>query len=315
MSQSKASGKAKNYNKVKTEINDLIDITNLGEIKDIELIDDYICELTDLLRNLRDKYEVLEDTMSNEDYDKRSFKHDEIVSMVKRSIKEAKSAKMRAKEVERERIRKEEREIRKEEREREDRIRKEELDKEERYRSEKEEKEERIRKEKEEKEERIKKEIAEQKVCDEMNACLYKFETLFISFPIADLESVDDIRSKVEKTSEYMAEYKFLIKKMKFIGMEDDTYQDNLYKMTKFINEGNQRMKAIRDQEYNEKENRKTADEDINAKKKEEEAKLKKEKEKFVVNRLLAEISLIENDFMKVEDIAVSDLEDSELLD
>ena len=53
MSHSKALGKAKNYNKVITEINDLLDINNLDEMKDIELIDDYICELTDLLRNLR----------------------------------------------------------------------------------------------------------------------------------------------------------------------------------------------------------------------------------------------------------------------
>ena len=55
-----------------------------------------------------------------------------------------------------------------------------------------------------------------------------------------------------------MAEYKFLIKKMKFMGIEDeDTYLENLDRMTQFINEGNAKMKCIRDLEYNIRENRK----------------------------------------------------------
>ena len=289
--------------------------------------------------------------MSKEDYDNRSFKHDEIVSSVRRSIKEAKSAKIQAKELKRERIRKEnederdrvrkeerekeerirkekeeeknrirkeerdrEERIRNEERERVDRIRKEELDKEERLRKEKEEREERIKKENDEKEVRIKKEMAEQRMCDEINACWYKFNTIFINFPIADLESVDDIRSKVEKVSEHMAEYIFLIKKMKSIGIEDE-HQEDLDKMSQFINEGNQRMKTIRNEEHHDRENRKFTEDDIKASKEKEKAILKKDKEYFIVNRLISEISLIANDFTKVKDISVSDLEDSELLD
>ena len=148
-----------------------------------------------------------------------------------------------------------------------------------------------------------------------MNSCLYKFETLLISFPIAELVSVDDVRSKVEKISEYIAEYKFLIQKMISIGIDDDTHQNNLDRMIDFIKEGNERMKAIRDLEFSERENRKLRDADEKAKKEEEEIKLKKDKENVVVNRLIAEISLIEKDILKIKDISISDLEDSKLLD
>ena len=50
-------------------------------------------------------------------------------------------------------------------------------------------------------------------------------------------------------------------------------------------------------------------------KKEEENAKLKSKKEYFVVNRLVAEIRLIENDLLKLDDISAPDLEDSELLE
>ena len=170
LSHAKALGKAKYYEKIVTEINDLIDMIDSDEMKVIELIDDFISELTDLLRNLREKYEVLEDIMSNEDYNNKPFKHDDTMAKVKQNIRNAKSAKIRVRELKKERIRMEEREkeerIRKEEEDKmnrirkvkrngEDRIRKEELEKGERLRKEKEEKEERIRHEKDEKEERI----------------------------------------------------------------------------------------------------------------------------------------------------------------
>ena len=147
MSQSKALGKARNYEKVVTEISDHIEMNDLEEMKDIELIDDYTSELTDLLRTLRDKYEVMQDTMSNDDYEIESYKHDELVSKVKLSIKKAKSVKIHVKKEEREKeetIRQEKEEnIRKEEREKEEKIRKEA---------------EAIRKEEREKEEKIRKE-------------------------------------------------------------------------------------------------------------------------------------------------------------
>ena len=217
-------------------------------------------------------------------------------------------------ELEKKRERDREEKLRKEDREREDSIRKEELDKGERIRKEKEDKEERVKKEHDEKEERIKRELAVQRMSDEMNACWYKFDTIHRSFPIADLESVDDIRSKVEKASEYMAEYMFLIKKMESIDIKDDKDQDNLEKMSQFINEGNLRMKALRTKECNEKESKRLEEENIKVKK-DEEAKLQKEKVHCVVNRLLAEIRLIENDFTKIKNISVSDLVDSELVD
>ena len=93
---------------------------------------------------------------------------------------------------------------------------------------------------------------------DVMNFCVYKFETLLTSSPIVDLEAIDDIRSKIVKISEYMAKSKFLIKQMKFMGIEDeDTHTENLDRMTQFINEGNAKMKCMRDLEYNVREKKK----------------------------------------------------------
>ena len=112
-----------------------------------------------------------------------------------------------------------------------------------------------------------------------------------------------------------MAEYKFLIKKMKSVGMEDDNSENNLDKMIEYVKEGNDKMKALRDLVSREIENRKLMDKEEHAKKEEEELKLKNDKVHIVVNRLIAEISLIEKDLMKVKDISVSDSHDSELLD
>ena len=63
-----------------------------------------------MLRNLREKYEVLEDIMSNEDYNNKSLQHDDMVAKVKQNIRNGKSARIRVKELKRERIRIEERE-------------------------------------------------------------------------------------------------------------------------------------------------------------------------------------------------------------
>ena len=90
MSQAKALSKVKYYEKIATEINELIDMNDLDEMKDNEL--------TDLLRNLQEKYEVLED-MSNEDYNNKSLKHDDMVAKVKQNIRNAKSARIRVKEL------------------------------------------------------------------------------------------------------------------------------------------------------------------------------------------------------------------------
>ena len=99
--------------------------------------------------------------MSNEDYNNTSLKHDDTVTKVKQNIRNAESAKIRVKELKRERIRMEEREkgerIRKEKEDKMDRIRKEEREREDKIRKEERNREDRIRKKELEKEERLRK--------------------------------------------------------------------------------------------------------------------------------------------------------------
>ena len=106
-------------------------------------------------------------------------------------------------------------------------------------------------------------EIAKQKVVDESDWCQYKFEALLISFSIESLETIEDVRSKMEKMSEYIAEYKFLIKKINSIGIQDDeVYQIKLEKMVEFVNEGNEKMKSIRNLESSQIEKEKVKEKD-----------------------------------------------------
>ena len=73
MSQAKASDYVRNRQKVVTEITDYVEMNDLDEMKNVELIDDYISDLIDSLQNLRSKYEVMHDLMNNEDLKKRIY--------------------------------------------------------------------------------------------------------------------------------------------------------------------------------------------------------------------------------------------------
>ena len=118
-------------------------------MEDIELIDYYVSDLTDLLQKLRHRYEGMEDSVSHEDFEKETFKHNAVESNLKIFIKNAKSLKIR---------------VGKKERENEERIKKEEKEIAERSRKEKKKEKEKLRREQEEKEKRTRKEVAKQKV-------------------------------------------------------------------------------------------------------------------------------------------------------
>ena len=61
-----------------------------------------------------------------------------------------------------------------------------------------------------------------------------------------------------------------MITKMKSIGIEDVNNQRN-FKMIEYINEGNERMKALRDLKSSERENKKLGNEEEKAEDEEEE--------------------------------------------
>ena len=201
---------------------------DLGEMFDIEMIDEYIQELTSNCRNYLDVHDDLHEALCTDEHDKLYPNIGEILDRLNSEIKKAKAAKYRLKQ-KHEEAKEEAREerLRKEQKEREERFRKEQEAKietrEERLRKERrgellrqEEKEVRRRKEKEEKEERLRKEHQlelEEKarkdleskeilVRDEIGLCLCKIETILTNFSISKIILVEDIKLNLSKISD-----------------------------------------------------------------------------------------------------------------
>ena len=144
-----------NERRVAKDVNECLEMTDLKEISDIEMVDEYIAELMSNHRKYRDIHDDLQDALGIDEYKKGFSKGSQTLARLKSEIKKAKAAKVHLKQQKEETIRKKqelkEDRLRKEQEEKEEKLRKEKEEKEEKFRKEQE----KLRKEKEEKERKI----------------------------------------------------------------------------------------------------------------------------------------------------------------
>ena len=275
------------------------------------------------------------------------------VKLAKTRVKQDKEEKLKKEQQDKEeKLRKEqqarEERLRKEQEAKEERLRKEQKeemlrqeDREERRRRLKEEKEEKRSREQDDREEWLKKERMEKKekkekmkieeveekarrenedrkmtVCDEIDLCICKINTVLKSFPISQLNLVEDIRLNIGKVSDYIANYHHLTNKLiSIVGSGDISYQQNLEKVVCYIQSGNEKIDTILREADMAKFNKIEREKEELAYQKEVEEKLRREKEELICKRMIEEIIIIEENLINIKWISVSQLEDRDLLD
>ena len=145
---------------------------------------------------------------------------------------------------------------------------------------------------------------AQAKLEDEIDLCLCKVDSILVSFPVDRLSLVEDIRLNVGKMSENVATYNYLVSKLSnLISADELPYAKKLEKATEYIENGKAQIDSILNKMHeSEKESEKSKLTDIS------------EKELTSLQRLLDEITFIEDNLTKLKHIDVSLLKDEDLL-
>ena len=68
------------------------------------------------------------------------------------------------------------------------------------------------------------------KIKDDIDLCICKVESILMNFPIHDLSSVEDIKSKVCRVAETIATYNYLISKL---SSDEESHPKSLDKVVR----------------------------------------------------------------------------------
>ena len=268
------------------EIEDCILLNDLSNIEELDIIEDYIDELTTLYKRYRCN---LKDELSVDEY-KKVYENSKGSKEVIDEIKKAKLVKSKLKRAQEERIRKEQEA-------REDRIRKEQEDREEarENRLRKERMEEVSRREEREREHRI------TKLRDEIDAYLCKIDVIVKSNPISHVALIEDLRLYIGKLSEYSASYYHLVSKLKgLVNSSDTEYQPKLDYVLDYIYSGNEKIDALMKEANMEGIIRAEKEKAELVEKENMREIARREKEELISNRMLNEIIVIEMELSEV---------------
>ena len=143
---------------------------------------------------------------------------------------------------------------------------------------------------------------AQAKIRDDLDLCICKIDSIIDSFPVEAFSSVEDVRLNIGKVTDHLATYNYLIPRFVQMDTSDEEYPLVLARAVDYVKEGRSKIDHL-------------SNKDVVHANASTSSSGSSDKDLQLLNRLIDEVSYIENSLTKLSKVDFADCRDEELLD